>query len=73
MSDEGFEQPIEGSGSTGKQDSPPIPMPGVPGSGTPLPPMDPWVSETMRSPNDQLPPSAPPTSDPGPIPTAGPL
>ena len=72
MSDEGFEQPIEGSGSTDKQDSPPIPMPGVPGSGIPLPPMDPWVSETTRSPNDQLPPSAPPTSGPGPIPPAGP-
>jgi S1-C subfamily serine protease len=65
MTDEGFEQPIEGSGSVEANDTHRIPLPGIPGPGIPLPP----VGEHF--PNDQVPSSALPTWVPAPIPAAG--
>lgn len=60
MTDEGFEQPIEGSGVEA-DDTHRIPLPGIPGPGIPLPPVG------GHSPNDQVPSGELPTWIPSPV------
>jgi S1-C subfamily serine protease len=69
MTDERFEPPIDLNDDTPEQHTPPIPMPGVPGSGIPLPPVGGFAPDTLQSPVAPIPPAPPQNQTP--IPPAG--
>jgi S1-C subfamily serine protease len=78
MTDEGSEQPIDVSGGAHEQVTPPLPMPGVPGGGIPLPPVGgsfpdtlPPTTAPLPSSTPPIPPSAPAAPIPPPIPPGG--
>jgi S1-C subfamily serine protease len=73
MTDDDFPQPIEGADRAPGQDTPPIPMPGVPGAAHPLPPVEPspvWAAESGGT-GEQLPGEVPPTGPTTPVAPAG--
>jgi S1-C subfamily serine protease len=71
MTDEGTEQPTAPDGTPQVQHTPPLPMPGVPGGGIPLPPVGGSLAETRPQSNEGFSPSLPPPPGPPPIPPAG--
>jgi S1-C subfamily serine protease len=71
MTDEAFEQPVGDDRAQRQDDTPPIPMPGVPGGGIPLPPVRGSFPDISEARDIQLPPSPPPAPNPPPIPPAG--
>ena len=71
MTDEGTEQPTAPDGVPQVQHTTPLPMPGVPGGGIPLPPVGGSLSETPPPSNAPLSPTTPPPPGPPPIAPAG--
>jgi len=71
MTDEGAEQPTAPDGTPQAQHTTPLPMPGVPGGGIPLPPVGGTFPEGPPPSDAPLSPSVPPVPGPPPIPPAG--
>jgi len=71
MTDEGAEEPTAPDGAPQVQHTTPLPMPGVPGGGIPLPPVGGSFPESPPPSDAPLSPSTPPASGPPPIPPAG--
>ena len=71
MTDEGTEQPTAPDGAPQVQHTTPLPMPGVPGGGIPLPPVGGALPQTPPPSNAPLSPTTPPPPGPPPIPPAG--
>jgi S1-C subfamily serine protease len=72
MTDEVFEQPVTPDRAQWQDDNtPPTPMPGVPGGGIPLPPVRGSFPETSEAREVQPPVAAPTVPSPPPIPAGG--
>ena len=69
MTDEGTEYPAAPYGGAQEHDTPPMPMPGVPGGGIPLPPVGGSYPQTPQTPTPVVtPPTGPPPIPPGGLP-----